>query len=78
MRPTPVGRWEETGWSTGGVVGGGTLVWVGVGAGLVPPAAGSGGVGVRVLQVDAPMSRCVCRVLGVCFWHLFCCSKEKK
>lgn len=45
------------------------------GGGLVPAAAaGSGGVGVGVLEVDPPVSRSVRRVLGVGFWHLFCCK----
>lgn len=33
--------------------------------------AGSGRMGIRVLEVDSPVSGCVCRILGVCFWHLF-------
>lgn len=39
---------------------------------LVPTTAGHGRVGVWVLKVDSPMSCCMCWVLGVCFWHLFC------
>lgn len=46
--------------------------------GLVPTAAGSRGVGVGVLEVHSPMPGCVCRVLGVCFWHLFCYIKKTK
>lgn len=39
---------------------------------LVPTTAGSGGVGVWVLEVDSPMACCMCGVLGVGFGHLFC------
>lgn len=46
--------------------------------GLVAPAAGSGGVGVRVLEVDPAVPRGVRRVLGVCFWHLLCCIQSKR
>lgn len=42
---------------------------------LVPTAAGSGGVGIWILEVHSPMSCCVCWVLRVCFWHLFCYSR---
>ncbi len=47
-------------------------------AGLVPTTASSGRVGIWILEVDSPMSRCMCRVLGVCFWHLLCYIKETK
>lgn len=46
--------------------------------GLVPTTAGSGRVGIWVLEVDSPMSCCMCRVLSVCFWHLFCYITKKR
>lgn len=56
------GLWRCTWWNTGRSC-----------LRLVPSTAGSGRVGIWVLEVDSPMSGCMCRVLGVCFWHLFCC-----
>lgn len=56
------GLWRCRQWNTGRSCGA-----------LVPATAGSGRVGVWVLEVDSPMSCCMCRVLGVCLWHLFCC-----
>lgn len=77
IRPTPVSWLKETGWLKGcGGVDGGILV--GVCGGLVPTTAGSGRVGIWVLEVDSPVSCCMCRVLGVCFWHLFCYIKKTK
>lgn len=54
-------------WDTGGVNWGG----------LVPSTTGSGGVGVWVLEVNSPVPCCMCGVLGVCFWHLFCYGKKR-
>ena len=72
----PRARGQETGGLTGcgGEDGGSTG---GSRGGLVPTAAGPGGVSVWVLEVDAAVPRCMCRVLGVCLWHLFCCSDKK-
>lgn len=61
------GLWWCGWWNTGGRC-----------SGLVPPTAGSGRVSIWVLEVDSPMSRCVCGVLGVCFWHLFCYIMKKR
>lgn len=66
------------------LVEGGGLWWCGLWdtgercGGLVPTTAGSGRVGIWVLEVDSTMSCCMCRVLGVCFWHLFCYIKKIK
>lgn len=73
-RPIPVSWLRETGWRV--------VVWMvesgGSCRGLVPATAGSGRVGIWVLEVDSPMPRCMCRVLGVCFWHLFCYVKKTR